>query len=193
MCSIISIISWFFETLKDDKKNSNTFNVLRSYFEKSHRRSRAKRHSGGPTGPSLSYATRWIAWGPRWVNYKVRRNADSIPVPWSLLLLFFLTLFSSTVPIVFLPERPTSIQHFELRYDTPSAWLLCCEIYSALSSSLHSIHPLFSFLFHKYLFLLSFVRSRLLLLVHFLSWWILAREHLRSALLNRVRRISFIH
>lgn len=153
----------FHETLKNDKKNSNTFNVLRSYFEKSRRRSRAKRHSGGPTGPSLSYATRWIAWGPRWVNYKVRRNADSIPVPWSLLLLFFLTLFScSTVPIVFPPERPTSIQHFELRYDTPSAWLLCCEIYSALSSSLHSIHPLFSFPFsftNTFFFFCAFASS----------------------------------
>lgn len=40
-------------------------------------------------GPSLSYATRWIAWGLRWVNYKVRRNADCpSPLPPATLLLF---------------------------------------------------------------------------------------------------------
>lgn len=118
-----------------------------------------KRHSRGPTGPSLSYAMRWIAWGPRWVNYKVRRN--TVSPSWSLVLLLLLTLS----PILPSPscfckgsERPTSIQHFGPRYDTPSAWLLYCEIYSVLfvpplgllSSPLSPV----SLLFVQYLFLL---------------------------------------
>lgn len=56
------------------------------------------------------------------------------------------------------------------------------DILSALFvPSLDSPSLFVSLLFHKYLFLLSFVRSHLLL-VHFLPWWISAREHLRSAL-----------
>jgi len=83
----------------------------------------AQRPSRGDTsethrGPSLSYATRWIAWGSRWVNYKVRRNAltpsrccgpssphalsSSLPSP---------SCFCEGL------ERPTSIQHFGPRYE----------------------------------------------------------------------------
>lgn len=130
------------------QRKSNKLKKSRLQFAKSRTVSRAKRHSGGPTGPSLSYAMKWIAWGPRWVNYKVRRNADS--PSWSLVLLLLLTLS----PILPSPscfckgsERPTSIQHFGPRYDTPSAWLLYCEIYSALFVPPLTISLLSSLLF----------------------------------------------
>lgn len=87
-------------------------------------------------GPSLSYATRWIAWGPRWVNYKVRRNAltpSRCPGPSSPRAL------SSTLPSIARgPNVPRASNTLGPAMNTPSVWLLYCEISSTLSSSLHS-------------------------------------------------------
>lgn len=127
--------------------------------------------SGARRSPSLSYATRWIAWGPRWVNYKVRRNALT---PSRCSGPSFLHALSSALPSPSYfcegPERPTSIQHFGSRYEyTFGVATVLRDTLDALRSFVRPT-PLFPFpsTSSSTFFLLPS------LLLYFLPWWISA-------------------
>lgn len=132
----------------------------------------ARRHflsSGDRRDPSLSYATRWIAWGPRWVNYKVRRNAltpSRCSGPPSL---------SSALPspscFCERLERPTSIQHFGPRYEyTFGVATVLRDTLDAPRSFVRTT-PLFPF---PFISSSTFFLFPSLLLLYFLPRWIFA-------------------
>lgn len=119
-------------------------------------------------GPSLSYATRWIAWGPRWVNYKVRRNAltpSRCPGPSSPRAL------SSTLPSIARgPNVPRASNTLGPAMNTPSVWLLYCEISSTLFVPSHSARSSLPVSLHHASSAFFLLPS--LLLLHFLPRWI---------------------